>query len=82
MKWSPDAGEAPGNLDLDGSGPLPGLPVVGAPPGWLHLEFCAEPGARTRLELSQGPFTEPQESVARGWWDRALSHLDRLFEGS
>lgn len=63
---------------LEGSGPLPGIPVAGEP-GMLSLEFYDEPGHKTRLELSQGPFTENQEATARAWWNRAFSRLDDLL---
>src|SRR5215472_11136815 len=59
IRWLPAA--QPGDAaprHLDGAGPLPGVPVVGAPPGGLRLEFCAEPGGKSRLDLWQGPFTE------------------------
>lgn len=83
IQWSPAAQE-PGDTGtghLHGAGPPPGIPVAGAPPGTLRLEFCAEPGNKTRLELWQGPYTEAQEIAARAWWDSAFSRLDRFLAG-
>lgn len=64
---------------MQGEGALPGLPVIGAQPGMLRVEFHDEPGGKTRLELRQGPFTEEQEAVARAWWDRAFGRKRRRW---
>src|SRR5262245_42820884 len=52
VRWSPPARPGDeGSRHLDGECPPSGIPVVGARPGTLRLEFCAERGGKTRLEL-------------------------------
>ena len=80
IRWSAAAGSAPGSpAQLDGVGPLAGRPTAGIPAGQLHLEFRAEPGGATRLELCQRRLTELGKAAARAWWNAAFCRLDRLL---
>ena len=45
----------------------------------LRLEFHDEPGAKTRLELRQGPFARPLEENAREGWNSSFGKLDHLL---
>jgi hypothetical protein len=72
----PPTGSDPGLLEAEGA--LPGVPF-GEQPGRLRLEFCPEPGRKTRLEIEQGPFSERQEVAARAWWNTALGRLDAFL---
>jgi uncharacterized protein YndB with AHSA1/START domain len=48
----------------------------------LRLEFHAEPGGKTRLELRQGPFREPLGDGALEGWESSFTRLDSLLRAS
>jgi uncharacterized protein YndB with AHSA1/START domain len=48
----------------------------------LRLEFHAEPGGKTRLELRQGPFREPLGDGAVEGWESSFTRLDSLLRRS
>jgi uncharacterized protein YndB with AHSA1/START domain len=48
----------------------------------LRLEFQAEPGGRTLLELRQGPFAHQLASDATSGWESSFTKLDALLERS
>jgi uncharacterized protein YndB with AHSA1/START domain len=45
----------------------------------LRLEFHDEPGGKTRLELRQGPFTQPLRDGSRDGWMGSFTKLDDLL---
>ena len=45
----------------------------------MRLEFHDEEGGRTRLVLTQGPYTEEWESGAREGWNSSFTKLDKLL---
>lgn len=45
----------------------------------MRLEFHDEEGGRTRLVLTQGPYTEEWESGAREGWTSSFTKLDKLL---
>jgi uncharacterized protein YndB with AHSA1/START domain len=49
----------------------------GDEPMRLRLEFHDEPGGRTRLELTQGPYTPGVEGQAREGWTTSFAKLDQ-----
>ena len=48
----------------------------------LRLEFHAEPGGKTRLELRQGPFTEQMGNDTKTGWESSFTKLDSLLRRS
>jgi uncharacterized protein YndB with AHSA1/START domain len=48
----------------------------------LRLEFHAEPGGKTRLELRQGPFTEAMGNDTKEGWESSFTKLDSLLRRS
>jgi uncharacterized protein YndB with AHSA1/START domain len=48
----------------------------------LRLEFHAEPGGKTRLELRQGPFTEEMGEDTKAGWLSSFGRLDSLLRRS
>jgi len=48
----------------------------------LRLEFHAEPGGKTRLELRQGPFTEQMGADTAAGWESSFTKLDSLLRRS
>ncbi len=48
----------------------------------LRLEFHAEPGGKTRLELRQGPFSEPMGEQTVAGWESSFTKLDSLLRRS
>jgi len=48
----------------------------------LRLEFHAEPGGKTRLELRQGPFTEEMGNDTKTGWESSFTKLDSLLRRS
>jgi uncharacterized protein YndB with AHSA1/START domain len=46
----------------------------------MRLEFHDEEGGRTRLVLTQGPYTPEWESDARAGWNSSFSKLDALLK--
>jgi uncharacterized protein YndB with AHSA1/START domain len=48
----------------------------------LRLEFHAEPGGKTRLELRQGPFTEEMGNDTKAGWESSFTKLDSLLRRS
>ena len=48
----------------------------------LRLEFHAEPGGKTRLELRQGTFREPLGDGALEGWESSFTRLDSLLRRS
>jgi uncharacterized protein YndB with AHSA1/START domain len=45
----------------------------------MRLEFHEEPGGRTRLVLTQGPYTEDFVAMAREGWGSSFTKLDRTL---
>jgi len=45
----------------------------------LRVEFHAEAGGKTRLELRQGPFTEQMGADTRTGWESSFTKLDALL---
>jgi uncharacterized protein YndB with AHSA1/START domain len=66
-----------GHQDVEG---IPGVP--GRHRFRLRLEFHAEPGGKTRLELRQGPFTEPMGEDTKTGWESSFTKLDSLLRRS
>jgi len=48
----------------------------------MRLEFHAEPGGKTRLELRQGPFHEALGNDASAGWESSFTKLDSLLRRS
>jgi len=48
----------------------------------VRLEFHAEPGGKTRLELRQGPFTEAMGEDTKTGWESSFTKLDSLLRRS
>jgi uncharacterized protein YndB with AHSA1/START domain len=48
----------------------------------LRLEFHAEPGGKTRLELRQGLYTEQMASDSKLGWESSFTKLDSLLRRS
>jgi uncharacterized protein YndB with AHSA1/START domain len=48
----------------------------------LRLEFHAEAGGKTRLELRQGPFTDQMGEDTRTGWESSFTKLDSLLRRS
>jgi uncharacterized protein YndB with AHSA1/START domain len=48
----------------------------------LRLEFHAEPGGKTRLELRQGPFHEQMGKDTVEGWESSFTKLDSLLRRS
>jgi uncharacterized protein YndB with AHSA1/START domain len=66
-----------GHQDVDG---IPG--TTGTVRFQIRLEFYAEPGGKTRLELRQGPFREPVGDDAVKGWESSFTRLDSLLRRS
>jgi len=64
---------------LVGEEPLSGVPGYEGAVMRIRLEFHDEQGGRTRLVLTQGPFTEEWESGAREGWNGSFTKLDKLL---
>jgi uncharacterized protein YndB with AHSA1/START domain len=66
-----------GHADVTG---IPG--TTGSVRLHLRLEFHAEPGNKTRLELHQGPFTEQMGNDTKTGWASSFTKLDSLLRRS
>jgi uncharacterized protein YndB with AHSA1/START domain len=66
-----------GHMDVEG---IPG--TTGSVRLHLRLEFHAEPGGKTRLELRQGPFTEQMGNDTKTGWESSFTKLDSLLRRS
>jgi uncharacterized protein YndB with AHSA1/START domain len=66
-----------GHQDVEG---IPG--TTGSVRFHLRLEFHAEPGGKTRLELRQGPFTEQMGNDTKTGWGSSFTKLDSLLRRS
>jgi len=66
-----------GHHDVEG---IPG--TTGSVRLHLRLEFHAEPGGKTRLELRQGPFTERLCNDSKTGWESSFTKLDSLLRRS
>jgi uncharacterized protein YndB with AHSA1/START domain len=66
-----------GHQDVQG---IPG--TTGTVRFHMRLEFHAEPGGKTRLELRQGPFREPLGDDAVKGWESSFTKLDSLLRRS
>jgi uncharacterized protein YndB with AHSA1/START domain len=66
-----------GHQDVEG---IPG--TTGSVRFHLRLEFHAEPGGKTRLELRQGPLTEQMGNDSKGGWESSFTKLDSLLRRS
>jgi len=66
-----------GHQDVEG---IPG--TTGRMRFRLRLEFHAEPGGKTRLELRQGPFTEALGADSKAGWESSFTKLDSLLRRS
>jgi uncharacterized protein YndB with AHSA1/START domain len=66
-----------GHADVTG---IPG--TTGSVRLHLRLEFHAEPGGKTRLELRQGPFTEEMGQETKTGWASSFTKLDSLLRRS
>jgi uncharacterized protein YndB with AHSA1/START domain len=66
-----------GHQDVEG---IPG--TTGRMRFRLRLEFHAEPGGKTRLELRQGPFTEAMGADTKAGWESSFVKLDSLLRKS
>jgi uncharacterized protein YndB with AHSA1/START domain len=68
------------NRVLDGLAEVEGIPgTTGKIKMRLRLEFHPEPDGRTRLELTQGPFTEQMGTDTRLGWESSFTKLDSLL---
>lgn len=68
---------------LVGHQDVPGLPgATGTVRFRIRLEFHAEPGGKTRLELRQGPFREGVGGDASQGWESSFTRLDSLLRRS
>jgi hypothetical protein len=45
----------------------------------LRLEFHDEPGGKTRLKVTQGPYTPEFVEMAREGWASSFTKLDKLL---
>jgi uncharacterized protein YndB with AHSA1/START domain len=45
----------------------------------MRVEFHDEPGGRTRLVLTQGPYTPEISEMARAGWTSSFAKLDKLL---
>lgn len=71
------------NEVLDGQAEVEGIPgTTGKVRMRLRLEFHPEPDGKTRLELTQGPFTEQMGTDTRLGWQSSFTKLDALLAGS
>jgi uncharacterized protein YndB with AHSA1/START domain len=66
-----------GHQDVEG---IPG--TTGRQRFRLRLEFHAEPGGKTRLELRQGPFPEQMGDDTVKGWESSFVKLDSLLRRS
>jgi uncharacterized protein YndB with AHSA1/START domain len=66
-----------GHQDVEG---VPG--TTGSVRFRIRLEFHAEPGGKTRLELRQGPFHGPLGTDAADGWESSFTRLDSLLRRS
>jgi uncharacterized protein YndB with AHSA1/START domain len=66
-----------GHQDVEG---IPG--TTGRHRFRVRLEFHAEPGGKTRLELRQGPFPEEIGADAKAGWESSFTKLDSLLRRS
>ncbi len=66
-----------GHEDVEG---IPG--TTGSMRFRIRLEFHAEPGGKTRLELRQGPFTEAMGKDTKAGWESSFTKLDSLLRRS
>jgi uncharacterized protein YndB with AHSA1/START domain len=57
---------------------IPGHPEIAKMT--LRLEFHDEAGNRTRLELTQGPFTQELSDGSRQGWESSFTKLDALLK--
>jgi uncharacterized protein YndB with AHSA1/START domain len=58
---------------------IPGFEAVEGVTMTLRVEFHDEPGGKTRLELRQGPFTQPLRDGSRDGWMSSFTKLDDLL---
>jgi uncharacterized protein YndB with AHSA1/START domain len=66
-----------GHQDVEG---IPG--TTGRHRFRVRMEFHAEPGGKTRLELRQGPFTEAICADSKAGWESSFTKLDSLLRRS
>ena len=45
----------------------------------LRIEFHDEPEGRTRIVITQGPYTPEMEGMAREGWNSSFTKLDKIF---
>jgi uncharacterized protein YndB with AHSA1/START domain len=45
----------------------------------MRIEFHDEPGGRTRLVLTQGPYTPEFGDMARAGWESSFTKLDKIL---
>jgi uncharacterized protein YndB with AHSA1/START domain len=70
------------NEVLDAQAQVEGIPgSTGTIKVRLRLEFHAAPGGKTRLELTQGPFTEQMGTDTKIGWESSFTKLDTLLSG-
>ncbi|HEU4346610.1 MAG TPA: SRPBCC domain-containing protein [Actinoplanes sp.] len=62
-------------------GEEPASEAAGTPAMRVRIEFHDEPGGRTRLVLTQGPYPPDVEPMAREGWNSSFAKLDKLLAG-
>jgi uncharacterized protein YndB with AHSA1/START domain len=68
------------NEVLDAQAEVEGIPgTTGKTRMRLRLEFHPEPDGKTRLELTQGPFTQQMGTDTKTGWESSFSKLDSLL---
>jgi uncharacterized protein YndB with AHSA1/START domain len=68
------------NEVLDALAQVEGIPgTTGTIKMRLRLEFHPEPNGKTRLELTQGPFTEQMGTDTKIGWESSFTKLDSLL---
>jgi uncharacterized protein YndB with AHSA1/START domain len=55
------------------------VPGLGSAIMRMRLEFHDEPGGRTRLVVTQGPYQPEMVDMAREGWNSSFTKLDKLF---
>jgi uncharacterized protein YndB with AHSA1/START domain len=55
------------------------VPGLGGAIMRMRLEFHDEPGGRTRLVVTQGPYQPEMADLAREGWNSSFTKLDKLF---
>jgi len=65
---------------LVGTEEFQGMPGVQPPTSMsMRLEFRDEPGGRTRLIITQGPYTRAGAQMAQAGWESSFTRLDPLL---